>query len=246
MRGGVYALLAALVVCVACSVPAMADDYYMEHCSDNEQYTPQEIISSCTNFIDHAMKEGWKQEYIPDALYYMGIARRRQGDLKGAEKYFAQATARAPAYFAAWRQLVELMTGLSGKDSALKAVDLMVARGAHNSYVLNQACWVLTTMNARLDEALADCNASLQIAPAEANTLQSRGFVQYRLASYSASISDCTAALAVNPKDASAFYVRGLAKLKTGQTADGNADIAAAKAIDTDIAGTYAKYGVTS
>jgi tetratricopeptide (TPR) repeat protein len=246
MRHGKYLILATAILFVAVSpTTSMADEYYMGHCSDNEQYSPEEIISSCTTFIDRAMKENWKQEYIPNAFYYMGVARRRQGDVKAAEKYFGLAIARVPGYFAPWRQLVELMTGLSGKDSSLKAIDLIMARYPHDSHVLNLACWELATMNVRLDTALADCNESLRIVPGEAGTLKSRGFVEYRLANYPASISDSTAALAVKPNDAAALYVRGLAKLKSGQTAEGDTDIAAASAIDADIAATFAKYGAT-
>jgi len=227
----------------AASAMSAADDY-MGHCSDNEQFTPEEVIVACTNFINTATTESWKEEYIPRALYYTGVARRRQGDVKGAEKYFALATARVPGYLAAWRQLVELMTGLSGKDATSKAIELMIARAPHNSHVLNSACWDRAVSGLELDVGLAYCNKALSIDPGSAEILSSRALVEYRLADYASAVKDSTAALAVGSNNAGSFYVRGLAKLKIGQSADGAADVAAAKAAAPGIADTYAKYGV--
>ncbi len=80
--------------------------------------------------------------------------------------------------------------------------------------------------------------------PNDASTLDSRGFVHFRMGDNSAAIKDLNLALAAEPKLAPSLYIRGLAKRKSGDTAGGDADIAAAKAIDPKITETYAGYGV--
>ncbi|HKD23011.1 MAG TPA: tetratricopeptide repeat protein [Rhizomicrobium sp.] len=224
---------------------ARAEDYYMGHCTDDGSYSPGEVIAACTTFIDRAMKESWKQEYIPKALYSMGVAEEARGNVAAAKIDFQAVVSRAPGFFRAWRRLVELMTDLKGSDSAIKAADLMIAAHPNNAGVLNSACWNRAVIAAQFDVALANCNESLRMEPGNAETLNSRAFVEYRLADYVSAIKDNTAALATSPKDAGSLYMRGLAELKSGNSTQGNADIEAAKALDQDIASRYAKYGVT-
>jgi tetratricopeptide (TPR) repeat protein len=108
---------------------------------------------------------------------------------------------------------------------------------------LNSRCWTRAVWNKQLELALADCNAAIQQNAGNANALDSRGFVHFRMANYAAAFKDYDAAVAINPKLASSLYVRGLAKLKLGD-ASGNADIEAAEALDPKIADKYAGYGV--
>jgi tetratricopeptide (TPR) repeat protein len=105
----------------------------------------------------------------------------------------------------------------------------------------NRRCWARATANRDLQQALADCNESLQLRPRDADTLDSRGFVYLRLGHLDNAIADYDAALEVDPKKASSFYGRGIAKLRKGE-----ADIAAATAIRADIAAGFARYGVTA
>lgn len=111
--------------------------------------------------------------------------------------------------------------------------------------VFDSRCWARAKWGQQLDAALADCNKVLKLVPFKANTLDSRGFVYYRMGNYAAAITDYSAALAGNPRMSSSFYMRGLAKLKTGDAAGGNADIEAAKKLYPKTAEEYARYGVT-
>lgn len=224
---------------------AAAAEDYMGHCTSNGAYAPREVISACENFIDHVYKENWKGQDLPSAFYNLALAYKAIGDTANQKKSLELAVRYAPGYVDAWRELVEMMTDLRGNDSTTKAVDLMIAAHPNDSHVLNEACWTRATTGLQLQTALANCNQSLQIDPGSADTLNSRGLVEYRLADYAAAIKDDTAALAVASTDANSLYVRGLAELKSGNATQGNADIAAAKALDPMVVDAYAKYGVT-
>jgi tetratricopeptide (TPR) repeat protein len=115
--------------------------------------------------------------------------------------------------------------------------------GSANVY--NQRCFVRAEQDQDLGAALADCDKSLAMRPNDASTLDSRGFVRFRMGDNAAAIRDLSAALAAEPKLAPSLYIRGLARRKSGDPAGGNADVAAAKAIDPRIAETYAACGVT-
>ena len=108
----------------------------------------------------------------------------------------------------------------------------------------NTRCWVRAVIGRDLAQALADCNESLRLRPDDANVINSRGLVQFKLGAFDRAIADYGAAIARNAKSAGSFYGRGVAKLRSGDIAGGDADIAAAKAIRADIATVYAGYGV--
>ena len=129
-------------------------------------------------------------------------------------------------------------------ENAIQDLDAIIAMHPSDANALNSRCWARAVQGKQLDIALADCNLSLKLRTDDAPTLDSRGFVNFRMGNYSAAITDCDSALKINQKLASSLYVRGLAKLKNGDTAAGNTDIAAANALDPKIADSYAVYGV--
>jgi tetratricopeptide (TPR) repeat protein len=83
----------------------------------------------------------------------------------------------------------------------------------------------------RLEEALADCNEALRLAPDGPGTLDSRGFTYLKLGRFEQAIADYDAALARNPRQPSSLYGRGIARLRNDPEG-GRADLTAAKALD--------------
>jgi tetratricopeptide (TPR) repeat protein len=128
---------------------------------------------------------------------------------------------------------------------ALQDYDQALRLKPTDASALNGRCWARAETNTALDAALADCNAALAQQPHEADFLDSRAFVYFRLAQYDKALADDDAALKIDPKQAATRYVRGLAKHRLGDVAGGDADIAAAKAIDPTVTDTYAHLGVT-
>ena len=110
--------------------------------------------------------------------------------------------------------------------------------------VLNDRCWHGALSGQALDQALADCNASLKLVPKAGSTLDSRGLVYLRLGNYDKAIEDYDAALHLHPDIPWSLYGRGLAKLHKGQTAQGQADVAAATALQPKLAARAAKFGI--
>lgn len=118
-----------------------------------------------------------------------------------------------------------------------------IAMQPANPMALNGRCWSRAISGQRLDEALTDCDRALRYAPDDADTLNSRGFVQFRKQRYAEAIVDYDASIAREPSIGSSFYVRGLAKLATGN-ASGAADIAHGIELEPDVEERYAGYGV--
>jgi tetratricopeptide (TPR) repeat protein len=110
---------------------------------------------------------------------------------------------------------------------------------------LNSLCWSKATFNVALDSALADCDASLRVAPNFPNTLDSRAFVLFRMGRYPDALRGYDEVLKLRPKSAASLYVRGLIERRLGKAVEGDADIKAAKAIESGVDQEFADYGVT-
>jgi tetratricopeptide (TPR) repeat protein len=97
----------------------------------------------------------------------------------------------------------------------------------------------------RLEEALADCNEALRLAPDDPGTLDSRGFTYLKLGRFEQAIADYDAALARNPRDPGSLYGRGLARLRGRNDPEGGrADLTSAKTLDPGVAAEFARYGL--
>jgi tetratricopeptide (TPR) repeat protein len=130
-------------------------------------------------------------------------------------------------------------------DDSLRALDALLSTtltDAQRATFLNERCWSRAQWGKELPAALADCDASLALRPADAETLDSRGFVRFRLGQYREAITDLDGALKLSPSAAHSLFVRGLAKSALGEAAD--ADLDRSREIDPNIDAEYARYGV--
>ena len=113
-----------------------------------------------------------------------------------------------------------------------------------DAVVWNSRCWAKAVVGEKLQQALADCNESLRLAPNTADTIDSRGFVYLKLGEFDKSLADYNDALRLNPSLVSSLYGRGLVRMRKGDSAGANADMAAAKALQPTIAQDFAVYGI--
>ena len=113
-----------------------------------------------------------------------------------------------------------------------------------DSVIWNSRCWSKAVLGEQLQQALADCNESLRLAPNAPDNMDSRGFVYLKLGEIDKALADYDAALRLMPTLASSLYGRGLAKKRKGDTAGANSDFKAATALRPTIADEFAIYGV--
>ena len=127
---------------------------------------------------------------------------------------------------------------------ALAELDILVSQQPKVAGWLNDRCWMKATAVVQLQSALADCQAALALEPANANTLDSRGFVYLQMGQLDQAISDYSAALKARPQSASSLYGRAVAEARKGAKDLAGKDLAAARALDPGVEKEYASFGV--
>jgi tetratricopeptide (TPR) repeat protein len=203
--------------------------------------TPDQKISACKSVLLAGLldRTGAVQTY-----QNLGAAYAEKQDYADALLAFNYAIKWDPKLWQAYhnRAIAELRTG----DPLAAAQDMEHSASLNPDELrsLGSACWYRAQSGNGLAIALADCNQFLAADPNNANALDTRGLVNFRMENYQGAVADTNSALAASPKMVSSMYVRGMAKLRLGDAAGGDSDIDAAKAIDPKIADTYAGYGV--
>jgi len=178
------------------------------------------------------------------AFINRGDAYRGKGDNERAIQDYDQAIRLQPVSALAFADRGDAWYGKKEYDRAIADYNEAIRLMPNYAYVFNARCWTRAAANKELEAALGDCNESLRLKPGDANGLDSRGFVYFRMAEYDKSIADYNASLERDPKFASSLYVRGLAKRRNRDQASGDADISAAEAIYPKISEVYAELGV--
>ena len=105
-------------------------------------------------------------------------------------------------------------------------------------------CNARALLGRELDQALADCNRAIGLAPKAAEALDMRGIVRLKIGDYARALGDYDAALKAKPKDPLALYGRGLSELKLGKTVEGQSDLTAAASLQPNIAAQVKTFGL--
>ncbi|MGI8840777.1 MAG: aspartyl protease family protein [Caulobacteraceae bacterium] len=194
--------------------------------------------------LDHALA------LAPDDV----AARVARAELRLAGKDKAEASADLDVAAHAAPKEADVRLRLAGLYGATDQIDRAIAQyslwiAAHRvdsrlAEALNGRCRARALDGRDLDQALADCNAALKLAPKTVPFLDSRGLVRLRLGDFDKSIADYDAALALRPRSAPSLYGRGLAKLGKAAKAEGEADLAAAVALAPHVGDELKKHGV--
>jgi len=130
-------------------------------------------------------------------------------------------------------------------SAAIRDYDSAIALKPSFARAFSNRCFARAALGQALDQALADCNQALKLAPDDVNTRSNRGFVYLRMGQLDPALADLNAALAIDPERADPLYLRGLVERAKGDAAASATDIAAAEASDAGIAARYAGFGVS-
>jgi tetratricopeptide (TPR) repeat protein len=127
--------------------------------------------------------------------------------------------------------------------TAVEDYDHAVENNPRDANVFKARCWALSVIG-RLDEALADCSASLRLAPEQDDTLESRGLIYLRQGEFSRARADFERALQLNPPLPGSLFGRGIAQIRLGDIDGGRADIMAARILRRDIDQQFERFGL--
>ena len=180
-----------------------------------------------------------------EALMDRGRFRQRASDSGGATQDFSAAVKLDPSRF---EPVAQAYLSADRFADAVGVLDTWIADHPKDEALataLTVRCFSRGALGSQLDQAEADCDAALRLAPGSVGTFDSRGLVRLRRGEIDKAIADYTAALRVAPDNALSLYGRGVAELRKGLKAQSDADIAAATAHEPDIAATASKFGVT-
>jgi tetratricopeptide (TPR) repeat protein len=209
------------------------------YCGSDTLGTSEERIRRCTSLIDSNLSpEDLATAYINHAQEWDSLK-----DFTNAIADYSEALKLKPNDQDVIARRAAVFRREGDHDRAINDYNLAIrlAPTAENYQI---RCYGRAAANRDLEPALADCLQALRLKPNDAATLQSRGFVNFRLERLDDAMADLDTALRHKPGLAPALFIRGLIKLKRGDTTSGNADLAAAKTIEGDIADVFARYGL--
>jgi tetratricopeptide (TPR) repeat protein len=198
--------------------------------------------------VDHAIADYMRATQL-DPEYFaafseLGNGYAAKGQLDRAIEAYDRAIAIKPDFAIAYNNRGRIYDRRRDYTRAIADYDRAVRYAPDNVRALNDACWTRAVVGRELDKALVACDRAISLRPLNANYLDSRGFVYFRLGRFADAISDYSAALARDPKMAATLYMRGVAKLRLGEKASGNIDIAGAKVLNARVDAQFTGYGV--
>jgi tetratricopeptide (TPR) repeat protein len=235
-------LAGAAVIVMAPLTPAAAQfQAQVAWCANRTHGSLDVQISGCAALIDSGKLAG---KTLAWAHNNRGLGYRNKGDFDRAFADFGEAIALDPTYTVALYNRGNAYDDKGDHVHAIADYDAAIRLDPTSADAFTGRCAARAEAGGDLQQALADCNQSLNLRANDAAALDSRGFTYLRLGQFDSAIADYNAALKVNPKLASALYGRGLAKQKKGDSAGGQVDMASANLIQTDIADEFAGYGV--
>jgi tetratricopeptide (TPR) repeat protein len=116
---------------------------------------------------------------------------------------------------------------------------------ADTAISLNELCWAKAVAGVALATALAECDASLAMAPELPAAIDSRAFVLLRLGRLDEALAAYDRALALTPTLSASLYGRAIVHARKGDKARSEADAAAARKTYPDVDADFASYGMT-
>ena len=195
------------------------------YCSSETLGTAEERIRHCTSLIDSNLSpEDRSVAYINRGGLWQSLK-----DYANAVADYNESLKLKPNDQDVVGRRADALRRQGEHDRAIEDYNLAI-RLAPSGDNYRRRCYARAAANRDLEPALADCDQALRRKRNDAESLESRGFVNFRLERLDDAMTDLNAALRNKPGLVPSLFIRGVIKLKRGDTPGGNADIVAAKA----------------
>ncbi|MGX1785516.1 tetratricopeptide repeat protein [Bosea sp. NPDC055332] len=163
------------------------------------------VIGSRIDACNKALGLEVRPAYRASLLTARGWQKRRAGDQNGGLRDFEAALKIVPANDAALRGRAVMLSDLGRYDEAEQAFTAMLVENETRPLIYLDRGLVRRRAGRR-EQALADFNAALQLAPNYVDALVQRGRLAFDRQDHAAALVDLDAATKSDPKDPSALY----------------------------------------
>ena len=130
-------------------------------------------------------------------------------------------------------------------DDIAELLDAAIARRPSLTVLQTNRCWFNALLNRDLDDALADCDRSIELSSEPAGALESRAVVHYRAGRLQEARLDLGKVLALEPERTSALYMFGIVENKLDNPQAGADWIGAARQLEPGIDRFFERYGIS-
>ena len=175
------------------------------------------------------------------ALAMLAELQFEQQDYQGALKTMTQLGSDAGVTGAALA-LAVINAYAGHTETAREQFAVLRAERVADAQLLNSLCWQAAIRGLWLDQALADCKASLNLEPTRPATLDSLGFVLFRLGRYREALEAYDKVLKQRPEAAVSLFGRSLVLRALNRTAEAAASEAEATKRNPDIRADFDRY----
>jgi len=152
----------------------------------------------------------------PDCTYLnQGVTAMNAGDYGSAAKNFDLAIAEDPENGNAYALRADLNQRMGNLEGAITDYTRAIALNPKDATSYSSRAYVRARLGKELDEAFADVNFALTLAPDRGDYIDTRGFVEYTRGEYEAAVRDGLAALTHG--ELFAHYTLGLTYQAQGQ-----------------------------
>ena len=193
---------------------------------------------------DYQTAIGIDPSSIP-ALIRLGMlqidAGQKEAALAPIEEHLAIADDDKPDWLEA---KAELLQRIGDADGALAAMDEAITVKPTNAVFLNSRCWIKATLAVQLDGAIQDCTRANELTEDNADSLDSRALVYFRLNRLGEALADINAALDRKPDMAGSLYLRAAIERRMGKMHDADEDAANARLISPRVDEEYARWKI--
>ncbi len=237
-------IIAIFCMSVSFVLPTFAQDLqpYAEHCEGRGNGVPAYlIVAGCSGLLASGQVA---PEFLAAIYNNRGLGYEDQGRTELAIGDYTEAIRLEPKLAVAYSNRGNAYIDIFDFESAIHDHDSAVELNPSSAGAFNNRCWARALLNREPHQALADCEAAIQLAN-DPNTLPllfgSFGLAQLRVGIFQPAIESLTTSL-TSGENALISTARGIAHYCLGNLAAAQADFDAARNRNPNADDEYARY----